>query len=524
MFIRCLVGAAIVVFAWSTLFVRPAAAQAANTCAALDPTNGGAPTIGATFVTLDLQPGDTVTMTGVNVLLVVLTPAEIAAGLALPGSIPGSLALEAPEATNTFVAATAGVHHLGALENGGISLLESDFSCAVPAPPPAPTTTPTTTTPDTAEMEQQRIAEDMRSQQVSGSSIISRETGRSIRTGISIALSERFADETITPPPVVVKAYSVSGYSSLRGIAAVHDGNERGLSARSGASAKSAADIDTAASGLDAAAYAFALPPMDGPAFGSMTAYRFNAWSHGNFSYVDGGTTEGHTWSGIVGVDYLVTDRLLVGVIGGYESGRFEFGPSNGIFDGEGMTAGAYLGFQMSEQLMLETYVTHTWLDYQNALGTVTGSTDGSRLLFGVSLNGSHKITNVLILEPNISIVYGRETQAAYALSNGATIARNTIEGGRVSAGPKLRYLVDWGGADWGFYASAHGEYDFSSASVSNTALPDFNGHLSARVSLGFDTLFANGWSAGLSGDVGGLGAGQFTSYAVRGKIRIPIY
>ncbi|MFK7792943.1 MAG: hypothetical protein AB8B88_09770, partial [Devosiaceae bacterium] len=84
----------------------------------------------------------------------------------------------------------------------------------------------------------------------------------------------------------------------------------------------------------------------------------------------------------------------------------------------------------------------------------------------------------------------------------------------------RLRYSLT---EDWTTLASVQGEYDFSSETQTNTTLPDFDGMVSARFGLGVDGTFSNGWGLSLSGDVGGIGSGDFLSYTGTGRLRIPL-
>lgn len=88
------------------------------------------------------------------------------------------------------------------------------------------------------------------------------------------------------------------------------------------------------------------------------------------------------------------------------------------------------------------------------------------------------------------------------------------------AVGSRLRYAAN---DSWSVFVSAHGEYDQSSESQASTTLPDFDGLVSARLGLGLDGRFANGWSISLAGDVGGIGSGDFTSYTGTGRLRIPL-
>jgi hypothetical protein len=257
---------------------------------------------------------------------------------------------------------------------------------------------------------------------------------------------------------------------------------------------------------------------------GDMEASRWNVWMRGTFTHFDGDAFSGDTWHGIGGVDYRYTSNILIGALAGYEGGDFEFSSTNGAFDGTGFTTGAYVGVKLSETLVMDAFLTHTWLDYDNRAGTATGETDATRIMVSVNMSGRYGITDSLTLEPNIRLFYAHESQDAYTLSNGTAIAANGIDSGRLSLGPKVRYaLPDTSNGNWSVFVSAHGEYDFSSEVQTSTALPDFDDLVTARLGAGIDGTLLNGWMIQLAGDVGGLGSGSFTSYTGTGRVRIPL-
>ena len=502
----------VVLAAWPSVYVRPAMAQFTGICAALDPARGGAPAVSVNYVTLDLQPGDAVTMVGTGVVLVVQTPAEGASSTDIDPVIQANLTAETPEPTNTFIATSAGTHHLGALETGGVSLLTGSFTCSVFDPQ-----TPQATT----------------------SSIMIRQMSHILQAGVSLAVAERFSPVVDAPPQIVVKGYSASAHASLRSLAAAADAlRAHRLSMYDAPETEALDAIETAL-----AADGSEEDNADGRAIGNDEVFdpvlgftgvtlgglpreqpaSVNAWARGSFTHVDGDAVSGNTWNGIVGIDYLVTDHVLVGLLGGLESGDLDFDVAGGATDGTGYTAGAYVGVQLSEQLTVEAFLTHSWLDYDTVVNTATGSTDASRVMVSANLIGNLPLSESLIFEPNMRLFYAHELQDGYTLSNGELVGRNTIDSGRISIGPKLHYFLNFDdGTNWSMFVSAHGEYDFSSEMQTVSTLPDFDGLLSARLGLGMNGVFRNGWSISLAGDVGGLGSGNFITYTGTGRLRIP--
>ncbi|MEQ8656518.1 MAG: autotransporter outer membrane beta-barrel domain-containing protein [Hyphomicrobiales bacterium] len=366
------------------------------------------------------------------------------------------------------------------------------------------------------------------SQQNAGSNILFQQAGNNISTGVGNAIAERFSGGDGTQASFASNGSAFSAYVSLHGIGhAARDRRAARLAMYEADDALGA--IETAFSHSDTAqsetshALGFKSAADTASTLVQDDAPRLNIWARGTFTHYDGDAFSGDTWNGIAGIDYLITENVLIGLLGGYENGDFTFQANDGAFDGAGVSVGAYVGIRLAESVVLDGFLTHAWLDYDNRAGTVTGSTDATRIMVSMNLTGHYEVADGFYIEPNARIFYAHEQQAAYTQSNGIVAAANSVDSGRVSIGPRLRYTHhDSASGTWSMHASLHGEYDLSSEVQTDTTLPDFDGLLSARAALGVSTTLLNGWSISLDGDIGGLGSGAFTSYSGSGKIRIP--
>ena len=371
------------------------------------------------------------------------------------------------------------------------------------------------------------------SQVATGSNVMFQGASQNISTGIGNAIAERFFGGDGTQGAVSQDGASLSAYVSVLGLGrasqdrraarlAMYDAPEalQAIEAATGG-----ADAATADDGDEVSPHLLGVGDMPSvgpePTVGEPDGVRVNAWVRGTFTHYDGDAFSGDTWNGVAGVDYLVTDDVLSGVMGGYERGDFDFDTTDGAFEGAGYTAGVYVGARLSDSIVADAFLTHSWLDYDTRAGTATGSTDASRWLVALNVAGQYDIADGVTLEPNVRVFYAHETQDGYTLSDATVVAANSIDSGRLSLGPRLRLRV---AEDWTASVSAHGEYDLSSEDQTDTTLPDFDGLLSARLGLGLDGTFANGWTLSLSGDVSGIGSGDFLAYTGTGKIRIPLY
>ncbi|MEO0382870.1 MAG: autotransporter outer membrane beta-barrel domain-containing protein [Pseudomonadota bacterium] len=381
------------------------------------------------------------------------------------------------------------------------------------------------------------LAPQAQSQQLLGSSLFMNQAGRAVSSGVGNAIAERLFTGGGTQFDIASNGASLSAYVSLHGIGATARDARASRLAMYETSPNALHAIETAFSQVDAnpddederavSAYYPSVDVVPGylPEASASDAPLVNVWMHGSLTHYDGDAFDGDTWNGVVGADYLITSTVLVGVLGGYEKGDLSFQLTDGAFNGQGFTAGAYVGIRLAENVVADAFFTHSWLDYGNRVGAATGDTTASRYMISLNVSGRHELAENLTLEPNALFFWAHENQDGYALSDGTVVAANSIQSGRLSMGPKFRYQMAFDdGSAWSIFASAHGEFDLSSDIQTNTALPDFDNLLSARLGLGVDGTFFNGWAISLSGDVSGLGSGDFTSYSGSGRLRIPFY
>lgn len=370
-------------------------------------------------------------------------------------------------------------------------------------------------------------------QQILGAGLLRDRAFASYGNGVSNAIAERFFGGDGTQLSVSSNGSAASAYISMHGIGqaaqdmrarrlAMYETSPDALQAIDAAFLNASMEhTDERSEGADEGS-SHLLGYAGTPSFGEEES-RWNIWARGTYTHYDGDAFSGDTWNGIAGIDYLLTETVLIGALAGYESGDFTFQTTNGAFDGAGFTTGVYVGVQLAENLVMDAFLTHAWLDYDNRAGTATGDTDATRLMVSVNVTGQYELAEGVILEPNARLFYAHEEQEAYILSDTTAVAANSIDSGRLSIGPRLRYAFqDSAYNHWSLFVSAHGEYDLSTENQTNTALPDFDGLLSARVGAGINGTFYNGWSFSLAGDVGGIGSGDFLSYTGTGNIRIP--
>lgn len=499
-------------------FTATASAGDSETCAELDPALGGMAEVFDRLEIDSVQVGDTIAVTGDAGFQVFFEPpgtglndneARRAFGAANAVPVPATFT-----ATSAGTFKVFGFHPSENFVDETFVIARVSITCHVGGLAPTGATGPS-------------AAEQTNSQSEIGSNIMGQGASQTISTGIGNAIAERFFGGGGTS--FSGTGSSVSGYASTAGFQTLLRNQRSARFAPSerpimtGLDAIDAAIVEGDTPASDALSpYVLGNTPVQGgtPFLASPQPARLNGWVRGSFTHYDGDAFSGNTWNGVVGIDYLISDTVLVGLLGGYESGDFDFDTTNGAFEGSGFTAGAYVGVQLTDSIVADAFLTHSWLDYDTRAGAATGSTDASRWLVSMNLTGQYDIAQGWVLEPNAQVFYAHENRDAYTLSDTTVVAANTVDSGRISVGPRLRYSIAEG---WTAVASVQGEYDFSSEVQTNTTLPDFDDMVSARLGLGVDGTFFNGWALSLSGDVGGVGSGEFLSYTGTGRLRIPL-
>lgn len=229
----------------------------------------------------------------------------------------------------------------------------------------------------------------------------------------------------------------------------------------------------------------------------------WNVWADGKYSWLDDDTAfsglDGSLVNAVVGADYKVSDRLILGVIGAYETSDLKgdgFLPPTQDTDGWG--GGAYLGLTLTDNVVLSATLLGTELDTD-----VNGSTsfDSTRIQASSGLTG-YWYSGTWRYSPSLTVAWTREWQDA----SGALNAQ-TIETGIVSPGLQIGNSMSIGGAstiepwlgaqlDW---VGINKVVD----DVSGTLLDD--PYTDLRLQTGLNFAFGANAQLALTGEVSGL-------------------
>lgn len=226
----------------------------------------------------------------------------------------------------------------------------------------------------------------------------------------------------------------------------------------------------------------------------------WNIWIDGKYSWLDDTDAftdlDGSLVNGVVGADYKVTDRLVLGLMGTYETSDLD---GSGVTqDTEGWGGGAYLGLTLSDNWVLSATILGTDLDTDVNGGT---SFDSARIQASSGLTG-YWYSGTWRYSPSLTVAWSKEWQDA----SGALNAQ-TIETGIVSPGFQIGNSISIGGAstvepwlgaqlDWVPLNKAVDD-------VTGTILDD--PYIDLRLQTGLNFAFGANAQLALTGEVSGL-------------------
>lgn len=169
----------------------------------------------------------------------------------------------------------------------------------------------------------------------------------------------------------------------------------------------------------------------------------WNVWADGKYSWLDDDTAfsglDGSLVNAVVGADYKVSDRLILGVMGTYETSDLK--GDGGIpptQDTDGWGGGAYLGLTLTDNLVLSATLLGTELD-TDVNGTA--SFDSTRIQASSGLTG-YWYSGTWRYSPSLTVSWTKEWQDA-----NSGLDAQTIETGIISPGFQVGNSISIGGA-----------------------------------------------------------------------------
>lgn len=212
------------------------------------------------------------------------------------------------------------------------------------------------------------------------------------------------------------------------------------------------------------------------------------------------------------GVDYAVSSKVLLGVMGQYDAFSANSSLKTGVSDGNGWMVGPYVTAQLSENLYFDAR--GAWGRSDNTVspfGTYTDTFDTERVLVGARLTGDLDLGGNLTVRPEASVHWIKDQQNAYTDSLGSVIAGQSFDLGELRAGPRIMYSKQVnGGHQVRPFIEAHAVHsfgDYPTVAGSNTRL---------RLEGGVDFLLTSGARMSISAFGDGLAQTGYRSVGAR--------
>lgn len=195
--------------------------------------------------------------------------------------------------------------------------------------------------------------------------------------------------------------------------------------------------------------------PMRLAIWGNMS----NTWLEGNQTGAD---FKGTILDSLLGVDYMVTDRILLGFVGGYENARMTSNFNQGALRGSGFALAPYAAYVFNDMFYADATVGFGIIDYTTARQNeqVTGSTTGTRWFASTNLNAALPLPRPWVLIDTLGFLYVSEDQDPYVESDGTKVDGVKVRLGQFRNTVNLGYRFP---TDFGFftpYGSVRLEYD----------------------------------------------------------------
>ena len=308
-------------------------------------------------------------------------------------------------------------------------------------------------------------------------------------------------------------------------------GNPIGFAAL-GEQASFALSFDTSLSGLRRQLAQQGIDSLTGNALGVASTNspaagdKFDVWIKGRYSRIENETRTSDLFLVYFGADFKVTDTAVLGATVQVDITDEQDETLNIGGNGTGWLAGPYFAAKVAPNVTFEARAAagQSYNDV-DALGLGDSSFTTNRFLGRVGVTGDFRHDN-LIFRPNATLLYFGEQQQEFVDNLGNTIPGQSIEFGRFSIDPEVRYeFTTEDGLFISPFFSAQGIWDFLSQPLVNvqtgiaTDTTDdprvrFEGGVSVRTSRGA-TVEARGF-------FDGVGQSDFRAYGGSLQVRVP--
>lgn len=244
----------------------------------------------------------------------------------------------------------------------------------------------------------------------------------------------------------------------------------------------------------------------------------FNAGSNNDMRF------KGDIWVGLVGADYRINQRVLVGVAGGYQHVDINTTFNSGNYKQFGFGVNPYAAIALNQTFFIDVSGGYWWLDNESSRSSnaVKADYNSTRWSLGANLNAGHAVNNWRLLGQVGYIYTSSKSDAYFERGTGAVatqIAGATVNIGQGRVGGSVGYAL----GNVTPYAMARVEHNFTQPKITlNSGVggqPKEN-RTGYRVGAGLRFNL----SPAVSGDISGnylLGKSDYKEYGGAGTIRV---
>ena len=308
-------------------------------------------------------------------------------------------------------------------------------------------------------------------------------------------------------------------------------GNPIGFAAL-GEQASFALSFDTSLSGLRRQLAQQGIDSLTGNALGVASTNspaagdKFDVWIKGRYSRIENETRTSDLFLVYFGADFKVTDTAVLGATVQVDITDEQDETLNIGGNGTGWLAGPYFAAKVAPNVTFEARAAagQSYNDV-DALGLGDSSFTTNRFLGRVGVTGDFRHDN-LIFRPNATLLYFGEQQQEFVDNLGNTIPGQSIEFGRFSIDPEVRYeFTTEDGLFISPFFSAQGIWDFLSQTLVNVQTgiaTDTTDDPRVRFEGGVSVRTSRGATVEASGFFDGVGQSDFRAYGGSLQVRVP--
>lgn len=255
----------------------------------------------------------------------------------------------------------------------------------------------------------------------------------------------------------------------------------------------------------------------------------FNIWTEGYLAHVETddryGSSDGRAGVIFAGADYLVSDRLLLGMLVQYDDQDRKFDGAPLRFSDQGWLAGPYAVVRLTDTLFFQGRA--AWGQSQNSIEVdqaFDDSFDSDRWLVKGRLLANLRSGSWLV-RPSASIAYVEDDLEAYTSSSGVKIGQRSLSLGQMKFGPEIAYsFPSYNGFVITPSLTLEGIWNFD-RDDSGQGFDDLmdTSAVRGRIEAGTTVQSFSGVSLGLAATYDGIGTSDFTAIGGRARLTVPL-